>query len=481
MKGLIPDSIIKHNNGNTSKLNVGVIFNRKFRRFLLMTIPTLILFSFIILHITKDESETYSDHIQQNINYVSDNYNQQDQMFNITQLKEYALNIKGYYLAPGNVQFKYINPKNKIGNPDEILKKHEDLYNWVLTQEINEPKDVDLTNLRPKHTKYERANATIITLVRNSELGDISRTMESFEDKFNKKFNYPYTFINDEPFSDEFKIAVKKLTNAPTYFAVIPQSLWKKPSHIDPDLEKEGINALLEDEVAYADMESYHNMCRFYSGNFYNLPELQKFKYYWRIEPSVQFYTNIDYDVFKYMQKSEKVYGFVVNSYDSAESVKSLWPETLKFLNMEDNYKYVNPNGAFQWLLNDIQYPTKNAVAGGYSTCHFWSNFEIADMDFYRDDAYNEWFKYLDSTGKFYYERWGDAPVHSVGVGLFADKSKVHWFRDIGYYHNPFYNCPNTPSKRGCETATFTNAILNSENCMASWIDYGIDDLAAIY
>lgn len=33
-----------------------------------------------------------------------------------------------------------------------------------------------------------------------------------------------------------------------------------------------------------------------------------------------------------------------------------------------------------------------------------WSNFEIADMDFWRGEAYTKYFEYLDSTGGFYYE-----------------------------------------------------------------------------
>ena len=33
-----------------------------------------------------------------------------------------------------------------------------------------------------------------------------------------------------------------------------------------------------------------------------------------------------------------------------------------------------------------------------------WSNFEIADMDFWRSEAYMKYFDYLDSKGGFYYE-----------------------------------------------------------------------------
>ena len=203
------------------------------------------------------------------------------------------------------------------------------------------------------------------------------------------------------------------------------------------------MDKLQAQNIAYATMESYHNMCRFYLGMFYNLPELQKYKYYWRIEPNVNFYTDIKYDVFKYLQGTGKKYGFTINLYDIHETVVSLWPETLRFLNLGNNYKYVNKNGAFQWLLEPHQNPKKNSDTGGYSTCHFWSNFEIADMDFYRSEAYNEWFKHLDRSGGFYYERWGDAPVHSLGLSLFADKKDIHWFRDIGYFHDPYFNCPD--------------------------------------
>ena len=53
-----------------------------------------------------------------------------------------------------------------------------------------------------------------------------------------------------------------------------------------------------------------------------------------------------------------------------------------------------------------------------------------------------DFFNFLDQKGGFYYERWGDAPVHSIGAALFANKSQIHWFDDIGYRHEPFQHCP---------------------------------------
>lgn len=36
-------------------------------------------------------------------------------------------------------------------------------------------------------------------------------------------------------------------------------------------------------------------------------------------------------------------------------------------------------------------------------------------MRFWRSKAYSDFFDFLDSKGGFFYERWGDAPVHSIG------------------------------------------------------------------
>jgi alpha 1,2-mannosyltransferase len=50
-----------------------------------------------------------------------------------------------------------------------------------------------------------RANATFVVLARNGDLQGVAMSMKQMEDRFNKEFGYPWTFLNDEPFTDEFK------------------------------------------------------------------------------------------------------------------------------------------------------------------------------------------------------------------------------------------------------------------------------------
>jgi alpha 1,2-mannosyltransferase len=78
-------------------------------------------------------------------------------------------------------------------------------------------------------------------------------------------------------------------------------------------------------------------------------------------------------------------------------------------------------------------------------------------MDFYRSPAYSAYFSKLESTGNFYYERWGDAPVHSIAASLFLDKNQIHFWSDMGYRHDPFTHCPqgeeHTKGKCSCDPA----------------------------
>jgi alpha 1,2-mannosyltransferase len=53
--------------------------------------------------------------------------------------------------------------------------------------------------------KERRANAAFVFLARNAELKGVIKSIQSMEDRFNRRFNYPYVFLNDEPFTDEFK------------------------------------------------------------------------------------------------------------------------------------------------------------------------------------------------------------------------------------------------------------------------------------
>ncbi|KAG4430375.1 hypothetical protein IFR05_014145 [Cadophora sp. M221] len=85
-----------------------------------------------------------------------------------------------------------------------------------------------------------------------------------------------------------------------------------------------------------------------------------------------------------------------------------------------------------------------------WNMCHFGSTFETVDMDFFRSEAYRKLFRYLDEDGGFYYERWGDAPVHTLAAAMLL-KKEVHHFADVGYMHGSLHYCAYAPTQEAKE------------------------------
>ena len=50
-----------------------------------------------------------------------------------------------------------------------------------------------------------KANAVLVVLARNSDLKGVLESIKHMENTFNKRFQYPWVFLNEESFSEDFK------------------------------------------------------------------------------------------------------------------------------------------------------------------------------------------------------------------------------------------------------------------------------------
>ncbi|CDS05164.1 hypothetical protein LRAMOSA07693 [Lichtheimia ramosa] len=302
-------------------------------------------------------------------------------------------------------------------------------------------------NLTPQEQEYQRLTdpsqgrikAAFVTLARNREVHAMRSSMRYLEDRFNHKYNYPWIFLNEEPFSEEFINLTRQMTNAETYYGQVPTEHWSYPDWIDQNLATECRERMASQGIVYGGSESYRHMCRYQSGFFYMHPLLDGLDYYWRVEPGVKFSCDIDYDPFRLMQERDLKYGFTIALQEYLLTIPTLWERTLEFV--RDNPQYIYPRTRPDSLYNMI---TEDDGLS-YNLCHFWSNFEIGSIKFLRSEGYQAYFNHLDRAGGFFYERWGDAPVHSIAVALMLSAKEVHWFYDIGYKHDNFEHCPTEP------------------------------------
>ena len=101
-------------------------------------------------------------------------------------------------------------------------------------------------------------------------------------------------------------------------------------------------------------------MCRFESG-FWRHPLLDDYDWYWRVEPSIDIHCDLNYDLFKYMEDNNKVYGFTISIHEFRATIPTLWDTTKKFI--KENPQYLAQNNFMDFISDD--------KGETYNLCHF--------------------------------------------------------------------------------------------------------------
>jgi len=323
------------------------------------------------------------------------------------------------------------------GAPPSIRKINEKYDKVFVTGCLEPPKSV---------THEDRANAAFVVLARNKELDGVVESLKSVERHFNRWFHYPYVFLNDGEFNSTFKETVLNYTSSTVEFGRIGPEHWGYPDWVDDSVAKEGIAQQGDQAIMYGGMESYHHMCRFYSGFFYKHELLQKYDWYWRVEPEIKYFCDITYDPFLWMARANKTYGFTI----AVKELKETVPNIFRYASAYKRTHNLTSQGLWEMFVEpkaglnqdgspkagkpaelpkaDPKYDKKKPLPeevkrsepGGdklppihpesmegeiYNMCHFWSNFEIARLDFFRSKEYEDFFQMMDRSGGFWMER----------------------------------------------------------------------------
>lgn len=128
----------------------------------------------------------------------------------------------------------------------------------------------------------------------------------------------------------------------------------------------------------------------------------------------MDFSCSITYDPFVQMARNNKVYGFVNALWEVGNTCPSLFRATADWMEAQSLaqtslWKAMIEASWLPWpfrnLMNFLSSRYRDRHGDVWSLCHYWSNFEIADLDFFRGEQYQELFEHLDRQGGFYFER----------------------------------------------------------------------------
>lgn len=368
------------------------------------------------------------------------------------------------------ILFQFINSNDSIKRFDDYYLTPADVVDNKIEIRIK-------PDLKRKNDIVK--DATFFTICRNSDLDGIKNSIESLEKNFNKNFNYPWIFANDEPFTNEFKDKISQIVSGDVTFTVIPKEYWDVPKFIDQTFLKDQLEQFEMENVMYGGNLSYRKMCRFNSGFFYKLKALSKYNWYWRVEPNVKYTCELPEDPFKIMVDENKLYAFVLAMTEDKRTVRKLWATSRNYFENLNSWNNTIKDGEIYQSISNTslgfieQNTDRNElVRGEFNYCHYWSNFEIGNLNFFRGSEYDGYFQELDKTGNFFYERWGDAPVHTIAISYLLAPDKIKYFDNSGYFHEKIGNCPrdkNDYKDLHCKCSKHREFSWHRHSCVPRW------------
>lgn len=131
-------------------------------------------------------------------------------------------------------------------------------------------------------------------------------------------------------------------------------------------------------------------------------------------------------DPFVKMAENNKTYGFTIAVKELRETVPNLFRYASAYKRMNNLTSnlwdmFVQPDPLEEEAMKKSKKPKPKALeqepgtlpeidmeameGESYNMCHFWSNFEIARLDWFRSEAYENFFQMMDRSGGFWMER----------------------------------------------------------------------------
>ncbi|AGO11819.1 AaceriADR048Wp [[Ashbya] aceris (nom. inval.)] len=272
----------------------------------------------------------------------------------------------------------------------------------------------------------EPVRAAFVVLAREDDLWSLVTSIRHVEDRFNERYQYDWVFVGATPLSEKFRAVTSSLVSGRARFCEAQPGSREYPPTVDQE-RADNADALSGAGVSPEQIFDW----RYHAGYLALLPEMQEYEYYWYVEPDIELYCDINYDIFRFMKSHRKKYGFILATEDRADW-SALWSETAAFMKQHPDLLAHDNLRAF----------VSNDDGGTFNGCVFRAGFQIASLDFWRSDAYRALFAALDASGGFFYNAWTDMAVQTLAVALLMHREEVHFFDSIGLYHRELRSCP---------------------------------------
>ena len=168
----------------------------------------------------------------------------------------------------------------------------------------------------------------------------------------------------------------------------------------------------------------YRHMCRFFAGEIFKNQNLNEYKFIMRMDTDSKILRPVQYNVFDYMLSNNKYYGFIADAVqlDNPKVCENLSSGALDWFNL-------NKSACLKQPIKDIE---EHRI--------YYTNFEICDLNWFKNSKYLDFYDFIDHLGGIYTNRWGDHVIRYLGVNMLMEDVNKYPIYNIAYQHGATYN-----------------------------------------
>eukprot|EP00929_Paragymnodinium_shiwhaense_P086827 TRINITY_DN47242_c0_g1_i1.p1 TRINITY_DN47242_c0_g1~~TRINITY_DN47242_c0_g1_i1.p1 ORF type:complete len:1081 (-),score=242.82 TRINITY_DN47242_c0_g1_i1:561-3803(-) len=269
----------------------------------------------------------------------------------------------------------------------------------------------------PRSQQAVRAAIHYITAETERDMLDLERSLSTLWLRFNKQRDYP-VLVFHEGLSAAARWRIVTASENRVWFVLLENfkvmpTEWKEQA----------------DSMASEFSLGYRAMIRWRSGPVFLEPALADFDFAMTLDTDSYFPQNFASDPFEVIAAEGLTAAFPHLGRESASVVVNFMHYFLLYCRLKNLHARRTEMLAaliernFKW----------------YQQC-LMLDMEVVRLDFFRGQQYQDFFKYMDSTGGFWLHRWGNNPVRTFGVGLLLDDKDVRSLV-LPYAHQDFCSC----------------------------------------
>lgn len=380
--------------------------------------------------------------------------------------------------VPFAAEYSFINPETFFHDPvplKPVPDKKQSIDGSTTSKQEIQQIDLQLSSksmlpyihsAQASRSWFKPINAVIYFLTRKSRVDSMKVALRYLYTNFYEQFPYyPVLLFHDDLTLEDERMLKNTVPHMKLYFEKIVLSI--------PKVFKNS-NIQIPERTKCSSQSStigYRHMCLFHATlihdyilqrNGYHLKskvmefDTRDVEYIMRLDDDGFLTDPIGYDLFKYMEVNEKKYGYVSTIADHKECVRGLWSYAKSFYN---NYtsnhglvenKYASDSNILKLknksrLLTDRNKKQPDLKPHNRTFLNEWqegevfyNNFEISHVSIWTDKMWLDFIRSERTLRGIYEVRWGDAPLHTIGVSMIVPISHIHAFIDIGYKHGVF-------------------------------------------